>query len=72
VGRAGQGVNWYIAEALECALRAVRTGLGVESEGAVATEVLYIGQAFGIESVEGSLSRWCLNGYHVVRLWLSV
>ena len=58
VGREGQGVDAYIAEALESALGAMRAGLGVEGEGAVAAEILYIGEAFGVESVKGSLSGW--------------
>jgi len=56
--REGQEVDTYIAEALECALGAVRAGLGIEGEGAVAAEVLYIGEAFGVESVKRKLSGW--------------
>ena len=52
------GSEAYIAEAFECALGAVRAGLGIEGEEAVAAEVLYIGEAFGVESVKRKLSGW--------------
>lgn len=44
----------------------MRAGLGVEGEGAEAAEILYIGEAFGVEIIKRVFGGLCLDGYHDV------
>lgn len=53
------------ADTLECALGAVGAGFGIEAEGTECAEVLELGEAFGIESIQEISGRRCLNGCHV-------
>jgi hypothetical protein len=46
----------------------MRTGLGVETEGAECAEILELGETFAVEGVDRILGWWCLNSNHDVRL----
>jgi hypothetical protein len=47
----------------------VRAGLGVQTEGAEGAEILEIGEALAVETVERVSSGRCLNYHHGVRVW---
>jgi hypothetical protein len=46
----------------------VRTGLGVETVGAEGAEILEVGEALAVETVERVSSGRCLNYHHGVRV----
>jgi hypothetical protein len=47
----------------------MRAWLGVEAEGAEGAEILELGKAFAVETVERVSSGRCLNCHHGVRVW---
>jgi hypothetical protein len=48
----------------------MRTGLGVETEGAESTQILELRETLALEGIERVLTGRCLNGNHDVLLCL--